>query len=441
MHKWSAPRCASVVLGSLLAASTGAADTAEPMDRIARAYVELVLELGEHDADFVDAYYGPAEWRARAKQRNLGLAELEVDVRGLAAELAAVKRHEDAPLEQRRVRFLSAQLEAVRTRIDMLQGEKLSFDEESRRLYGVVAPRHDENHYREALRTVDAATPGEGSLADRAEALRQRSIVPADRIDTVLRRGLQECRDRSLPHVPLPDGESFSVEYVRGEPWGAYNWYKGGLRSIIQINLDPPFVVNRAVTLSCHEGYPGHHAYNAMLEQRLVRERGWVEFTVYPLFSPQSLIAEGTADFGTELAFPGQSVWPWVGKHLVPLAGLDPEVSGVQWKLQAAERPLRSLRIDVAREYLDGRLSRRDALRWLAEYGRVNSEEAERALRFIERYRSYVINYSYGEDLVRAYVDAVGGQEPGKRWAVFLGLLSNPTVPADLVVDRSAEPR
>ena len=441
MHKWSASRRAVVVLVSLLAASTGAADTAEPMDRIARAYVGLVLELGEHDADFVDAYYGPAEWRAQAKQRNRGLAELEVDVRALAAELAGVKPGEGTPLEQRRVRFLSAQLEAVRTRIDMRQGEKLSFDEESRRLYGVVAPRHDERHYREALHAVDSATPGKGSLAERAEALRQRSIVPADRIDTVLRRGLQECRDRSLPHVPLPDGESFSVEYVRGEPWGAYNWYKGGLRSVIQINLDPPFVVNRAVTLSCHEGYPGHHAYNAMLEQRLVRERGWVEFTVYPLFSPQSLIAEGTADFGTELAFPGQSVWPWVGKHLVPLAGLDPEVSGVQWKLQAAERPLRSLRIDVAREYLDGRLSRQEALRWLAEYGRTNSEEAERALRFIERYRSYVINYSYGEDLVRAYVDAVGGQEPGKRWAVFLGLLSNPTVPADLVVDRSAEPR
>jgi hypothetical protein len=175
-----------------------------------------------------------------------------------------------------------------------------------------------------------------------------------------------------------------------------------------------------------------------MLEQHLVRERGWVEFTVYPLFSPQSLIAEGTADFGTELAFPDRSLWPWVGEHLVPMAGLDPEVSGVQGKLQAAERPLRSLRIDVAREYLDGRLSRQEALRWLAEYGRVSSDEAERVLRFIERYRSYVINYSYGEDLVRAYVDAAGGQDPGRRWAVFLGLLSNPTVPADLVTDPPA---
>jgi hypothetical protein len=120
------------------------------------------------------------------------------------------------------------------------------------------------------------------------------------------------------------------------------------------------------------------------------------------------------------------------------MAGLDPAVADVQAKLQAAERPLRSLRIDVAREYLDGRLSRDEALRWLAEYGRLSREEAERGLRFIERYRSYVINYSYGEDLVRAHVDAVGGQDPGKRWAVFRELLSNPTVPADLVVEPPA---
>ena len=40
-----------------------------------------------------------------------------------------------------------------------------------------------------------------------------------------------------------------------------------------------------------------------LLEKHLVRDRGWIEFTVYPLFSPQSLIAEGTANYGIEVAF------------------------------------------------------------------------------------------------------------------------------------------
>ena len=69
---------------------------------------------------------------------------------------------------------------------------------------------------------------------------------------------------------------------------------------------DLPVYIDRAVDLACHEGYPGHHVYNVLLDKHLVRDRGWVEFSVYPLFSPQSLIAEGTANFGIDVAFPGR---------------------------------------------------------------------------------------------------------------------------------------
>ena len=118
-------------------------------------------------------------------------------------------------------------------------------------------------------------------------------------------RAIAECRARTLPHVQLPANESFTVEYVTNKPWSGYNWYQGNYRSLIQVNTDLPIYIDRAIDLACHEGYPGHHVYNALLEQHLVRDRGWVEFTVYPLFSPQSLIAEGTANYGIEVAFPG----------------------------------------------------------------------------------------------------------------------------------------
>ena len=100
--------------------------------------------------------------------------------------------------------------------------------------------------------------------------------------------------------------EHFTVEYVTNKSWSGYNWYQGGFRSLIQVNTDLPIYIDRAVDLACHEGYPGHHVYNALLEQHLVKARGWLEFSVYPLFSPQSLIAEGTANYGIEVAFPGR---------------------------------------------------------------------------------------------------------------------------------------
>ena len=50
-----------------------AAARADSLDAIARDYVRLVLEIGERDSGYVDAYYGPARWRraAHARPRTL----------------------------------------------------------------------------------------------------------------------------------------------------------------------------------------------------------------------------------------------------------------------------------------------------------------------------------------------------------------------------------
>src|SRR5207302_7941763 len=154
-----------------------------------------------------------------------------------------------------------------------------------------------------------------------------RFVIPSDRLSAVFDRAIAEGRRRTLQHVQLPAEERFTVEYVKNKPWSGYNWYQGGYRSLIQVNTDLPIYIDRAIDLACHEGYPGHHVYNALLEEHLVRDRGWVEISVYALFSPQSLIAEGTANYGIEVAFPsgerGDERLAFERDVLFPLAGLD----------------------------------------------------------------------------------------------------------------------
>ena len=43
----------------LLASSVGAR-AADDMNGVAKRYAHLVLALGQHDPDYVDAFYGPA---------------------------------------------------------------------------------------------------------------------------------------------------------------------------------------------------------------------------------------------------------------------------------------------------------------------------------------------------------------------------------------------
>ena len=114
------------------------------------------------------------------------------------------------------------------------------------------------------------------------------------------------------------------MEFVTDKSWSGYNYYQGDYKSLIQINTDLPIRLTRAIDLGCHEGYPGHHALNMLLEARLSNAKGWREFTVYPLYSPQSLIAEGSANYGIELAFPGKEKAAFERDVLAPIAGIDP---------------------------------------------------------------------------------------------------------------------
>src|SRR4051794_2177632 len=151
-------------------------------------------------------------------------------------------------------------------------------------------------------------------------------------------------------------GEKFTVEYVTNKSWSGYNWYQGGFRSLIQVNTDLPIYIDRAVDLACHEGYPGHHVYNALLEQHLVRDRGWVEFTIYPLFSPQSLIAEGTANYGIDVAFPGDARIAFERDVLFPIAGLDPSQASAYAQLRTLVDRVSYAGNEAARRYLNGEI-------------------------------------------------------------------------------------
>src|SRR5438093_6413896 len=404
-----------------------------PMNTIAERYVKLVLAVGQHDADYVDAYYGPPEWKTEAERNTMPLAEIQAAATRLIADIPAVsdadRRDELIVL---RHDYLKRQLEALLARVRMLQGAKLSFDEESKALYDAVAPTHPESYFDETLKAIDRELPGPGPLADRYEAFRQRFVIPPDRLSAVFDRAIAEGRRRTLQHVQLPAEERFTVEYVKNKPWSGYNWYRGGYRSLIQVNTDLPIYIDRAVDLACHEGYPGHHVYNVLLEQHLVKERGWIEFTIYPLFSPQSLIAEGTANFGIEVAFPGDERLAFERDVLFPIAGLDPSQADRYASVRSLVDRLSYAGNEAARRYLNGEIDRATAAAWLTKYAMSSPKAAEQRTRFFDTYRSYVINYNLGKDLVKHYVETKAGSAPARRWEEFAQLLASPRLPSGL---------
>jgi hypothetical protein len=406
------------------------------MNALAERYVKLVLALGQHDADYVDAYYGPPAWRKEAEDARRELADIDREASDVLAALDAARPASGAEeLVRLRHQYVTRQIQSLRARVSMLRGEKLRFDDESKALYDAVAPTHTEAEFESVLKDLEARLPGRGSLVDRLDAFRTRFVIPKERLDATFKAAIDGCRQRTLARMSLPPEESFTVEYVTDKSWSAYNWYQGGYRSLIQVNTDLPVHVDRAIDLACHEGYPGHHVYNALLEKTLVRDRGWVEYSVYPLFSPQSLIAEGTANYGIDVAFPKEERLAFERQVIFPAAGLDPATVDDYFGVQALVDRLSYAGNEAARRYLDGQIDASAAADWLGRFGMYTPPRAKQRIRFMDQYRSYVINYNLGKDMVARYVEsqAEGVSDPARRWQAFEQLLSSPRLPSGLV--------
>jgi hypothetical protein len=426
-----------VLLLALTACASPPKTPEPPMTRpdalapLVETYVKLTLATGLHDPAFVDAYYGPPEWRAEVERERPGLDAIRGGAEALAAQLAATPAPPGDELAAQRLRYLQKHVRAMLARLDLVAGKKLPFDEEARLLYDAVAPRVPEARFEETLARLERLAPGPGPLLARIDALRDALIIPRDKLEAVFNAAIRECRARTVKHIALPAEESFTVEYVTGKPWGAYNWYQGNYRSVIQVNTDLPIFIDRAIDLACHEGYPGHHVMGVLVEQRLVRGRGFQELTVLPLYSPVALVAEGSANYGIELAFPDGERAAFEREVLVPLAGLDPRRAATWAEVAALMKELKHATNQAARRYLDGEIDGEAAAAYLTRYSLAQPDRARKLVTFIDANRSYVINYNLGEDLVRAAI-ARRAPEPAQRWKEFERLITSPITAGDL---------
>ena len=407
------------------------------MNEISTGYVKLVLMLGQHDPDYVDAYYGPAEWKAEAAKHPQNLKQIEEQAQELIAALATADAGADSADPQLlalRKSYLKNQLGSLTARARLLQGEKMSFDDEARALYDVEPPHYSEQDFAPVLKIMDGLLPpGPGTLAQRYNQYIEQFAVPTARLESVMRTAIGVAQFRTAAHLALPAGERFDLAFVTGKPWSAYNWYQGNYVSRIEVNTDLPIPVSRVIELAAHEGYPGHHVYNSLLEHALVRGRGWPEYQVYALFSPQSFIAEGSADFGVGMIFPGNDRLAFT-RELFQLSGFDPKQAANYLQVVDAAKALAPAGIEGARRYIDGEMGADALVAWLQKFTLASPARAKQRLAFINRYRSYIINYSYGEELVRDFVEREGDKTAGssKQWQAFATLLSTPRTPTAL---------
>jgi hypothetical protein len=359
------------------------------------AYVLLGLRLGRHVDGLVDAYYGPQELKEQVD------AEPLADPAELVDQADAILAEVDG--------WLGDQALGLRTYAGKLAGEEISYSDEVERCYGVRPERRGIEAYEAAHERLEELLPGDGPLNERYQAWRREATVPVDLVVTLVREAAAELRGATVELVDLPAGEGLVVEGVREEPWWAFNYYLGELRSRVVVNLDVPTTCDDVVHLAGHEVYPGHHTEHALKEHLLVRGEGKIEETIHLVPTPSALIDEGIAESG-----PGLVIDDELRVRLVDLfgrRGLDYDV-GQASAIADTRRVLRRVSVDAALMIHEDGASVDDAEAYVRRWALVSREDAEHTVSFIvdPTWRAYAINYSAGRELCEAWV----GSDPGR---------------------------
>jgi hypothetical protein len=355
----------------------------------AERYVRLGLQLGRHVDGIVDSYYGPAELAAEVDAAPPVHPQILVtDAEALLAELDES--------------WLRDQVLGLRTYAGVLAGEPVSYADEVERCYGVRPTYTDEAVFTAAHEQLDELLPGDGPTAERYERRRRSTRIPADRIESLAGVVIEEARAWTRRLVDLPDGESVELEIVRDKPWLGFCEYLGDLRSRIAVNVDLPMSAMELLVLALHETYPGHHTEACSKEVALVRDRGLLEQTIVMVPAPQSLVAEGIATLAPELLL--DDAGPAFAAILHD-AGVELDL-GHALAVERAHEPCGWAGVNAALLLHDRGSSEHEVQAYLERWGLAEPELAAHFVRFLTdpTSRSYVINYSAGRELCRAYV-------------------------------------
>ena len=357
----------------------------------AERYLELGLRLGRHVDGLVDSYCGPPELKEQVDAEDVVPAE----------QLAAVAA---ALLGELPDGWLRDQVHGCLTYARVLAGEQISYSDEVEGCYGVRPERTPESVYERAHAELDELLPGDGSLPERREAWRKRHLCPGDRGVAALQDLLPILRARTQALVDLPAGEEVVLEPVSDEPWWAFNYYQGDLRSRVVLNTDVPTTGLDLIHLVAHEAYPGHHTEHALKEQLLTRDRGAIEESIQLVPTPQAVLSEGIAETGLDLVLDDaarEQAYAVVRRHGIELS--DPELAV---RIQEAGKPLGTVGLNAALFIHEDGMSHEDAVAYIARWSLRPLEQARRSVDFATdpTWRAYSITYTAGEELCGAYV-------------------------------------
>ncbi len=394
-------------------------------------YILLALRLdkgtrAKYEAPFVEAYYGPQEWRRLVESEpEITAVELVREAQLLLDELA------EQGWPGNRECYLSKHVLAMETLARKLCGEHFALVDEIRNCLDIELAWTDEVYFAQAHALYEAIVPGTGELGERVRNYQASLAFPPEQrelLREVIEQALVEARRRTQALVALPADESLEVRYLDTWEHDAAAYYLGDYRTQIVINVEATgkYVARLFDHKICHETYPGHHTEYVLKEQHLYREQGYLEQAICLTLCPQCVIQEGIAMTAHTLLFAEGEAERWIVEHVYRALGREVDPA-VLVSLRQASEMLGSVE-DNAALWLDAGRPDAEVAAYLVRYRLLTPERATAWVASLKHplWGRYIPAYAGGQRLVARCL--AGAQ----RRDVFRRLLTEQVTPGQL---------
>jgi len=275
--------------------------------KAAEQYVQLCGRVGNLSrsltgVSIVDAYFGPP---SLAPEKQAERTEPESILQDIGSLIDIVK---GSIRNELRREYLLGEIGSLQTVVEWLSGADISYGQLVKRLFSIDMKAYPESVIDQQMQRVSeafAVFPG-ADVRDRVDRFMTTGELRGEPLRYLIEGELQDkvsevgrlFKERVFSKIGGRIRDN-GVRYkaVTDKPWGGYNYYLGGFKSMNEFNVDHP--MNREVSLSVIYHEYEHHVNNLCRERAYLKNR-YAELSVVPLHTGRSVISEGTADSAKE---------------------------------------------------------------------------------------------------------------------------------------------
>lgn len=415
------------------------------LNAMAQQYLDLTLCKSRYDEIDIQWYTEGPFWRrtnmrfsrdykilpdyeiADAKHGK-SIREILDESDNLIQNLQSYKQSASAD-EMDRVNYILEHVINLNTRARLILGESMDFNSMTEKLYSLVAPEYDYTQFDDIIEKINQALPGNGTVVQKIETLRNRLLIPKDRLLHVLKGTTQEFHDVSIKHMSLT-GNSMPRVRVRELPDNMeflsilFGYDYNHLEYERNFNLLFPWTVEKVVECIGHEMEPGHITFYEKRTQSYI-DTCWPEMAVVSQYSASSAFTEGAARYAISMCFEHsiEKQLDFEYEFILKPAGLDPSLLDILPLWHKYSEISGYGKLEATRNVWDKKWSLSEASSFLKKYGFIPADADDVVVRKLAADDGHFVSHDYARDVVKSYFRSITNSV-NEEWDLYEKLCS-----------------